>query len=155
MSLQHSTRSKHTKIDGTLKISRISSISFHSTAGGIDEESPRRRCNEIKSIEFLFHSYAMIVLMAIGQILPRIEADTRLTRKLRGFEPLRLKFSQKVLNERNQSKGYRFVGFKRNRDAVEAIHAMNGFHIDGKEIRVSWAANQRAETGDLPGGQSR
>lgn len=56
-----------------------------------------------------------------------------------------------ILNERNESKGYAFVGYKRYRDATTAIHAMNGFHIDGREIKVDWASAARAEAVEAPG----
>jgi RNA recognition motif-containing protein len=53
-----------------------------------------------------------------------------------------------VLNDRNESKGYGFIGYHRNRDAIEAIQGMNGFHIDGRAVRVGWAASARAEPAD-------
>jgi RNA recognition motif-containing protein len=60
-----------------------------------------------------------------------------------------------VLNDRNESKGYAFVGYDRNRDAIEAIQSMNGFHIDGRSIRVGWAANARAEPVEPPDPRGR
>ena len=47
-----------------------------------------------------------------------------------------------VLNERNESKGYGFISYKKTKDAQRAIHEMNGFHLDSKEIRVEWATNK-------------
>jgi RNA recognition motif-containing protein len=52
-----------------------------------------------------------------------------------------------VLNERNESKGYAFVAFKRLGDAREAISDMNGFHVDGRELRVGWATTSRGGDG--------
>ena len=49
-----------------------------------------------------------------------------------------------LLNDRGESKGYAFLGFADNRDAAAAIEAMNGFHMDGRVIKVGWSTAERA-----------
>jgi RNA recognition motif-containing protein len=63
-----------------------------------------------------------------------------------------------VLNDRNESQGYGCVGYGRNCDAVEALHAMDAFHIDGREICVGWTSTPRAKPvapSESSSGQSR
>ena len=50
-----------------------------------------------------------------------------------------------ILSERNESKGFAFLTYKRSRDANEAINRMNGFHLDGREIKVGWANTKYAQ----------
>lgn len=47
-----------------------------------------------------------------------------------------------LLNDRNESKGYAFITYSLTREAQEAIHSMNGFHMDGREIRVDWSSSK-------------
>ena len=49
-----------------------------------------------------------------------------------------------LLNDRGESKGYAFLGFAENRDATQAIETMNGFHMDGRAIKVGWSTAERA-----------
>ncbi|OHT11842.1 hypothetical protein TRFO_18518 [Tritrichomonas foetus] len=49
------------------------------------------------------------------------------------------------LNDRNESKGYAFISYRRNREATEAINEMNGFHMDGREIRVAWSVSSQSK----------
>lgn len=41
-----------------------------------------------------------------------------------------------ILSERNESKGFAFITYKRAHDANAALDQMNGFKIDGREIKV-------------------
>lgn len=44
-----------------------------------------------------------------------------------------------IINERNESKGYAFISYKRSRDAQEAIKDLNHFRLEGREINVNYA----------------
>ncbi len=48
-----------------------------------------------------------------------------------------------MLNDRNESKGYAFVAYRRDRDATRAIQELDGFHMDGREIKVTWSTSER------------
>lgn len=48
-----------------------------------------------------------------------------------------------IVNERNESKGYCFIGFKNGSDADRAVQTMNGRRFDGAVISVSHSKDQR------------
>lgn len=51
-----------------------------------------------------------------------------------------------MLNERNESKGYAFVAFSNDKDATTAIQELDGFHVDGRAIKVNWSFSERNES---------
>ena len=48
-----------------------------------------------------------------------------------------------MLNDRNESKGYAFIGFSEERDGMRAIEEMDGFHMDGRAIKVGWSIGEQ------------
>jgi cold-inducible RNA-binding protein len=60
----------------------------------------------------------------------------------------------KVIMDRDtgRSRGFGFITFNNDEDAVNAINAMNGSSLEGRTIKVNEAEDKGPRTGGRPGG---
>ena len=55
-----------------------------------------------------------------------------------------------MINERLESKGYGFIAYNLEKNAIEAISQMNGFKMDGHILIVTWAKGRIDGINKLP-----
>jgi nucleolysin TIA-1/TIAR len=89
----------------------------------------------------------------VGDLSPEVD-DEALSKAFAAFGSLRL---ARVMwdMQTSRSRGYGFVKFEREHDALEALQKMNGAWVCGRAIRCNWASHRQPGAGVPPKRQSR
>ena len=62
-----------------------------------------------------------------------------------------IKEMRMVTNERNESRGFCFITYARPNEAAIAVENMEGFRIDGRQLRVVVATNRGDDINEILG----